>query len=73
MYKAYMPGLPGIARDRKCRTARRAGEWNWGDAALLDRKKDIISCAELKGNPDGFLIILRVRNSDPPGQERGTT
>lgn len=73
MCKAYMPGLPGIARDRKCRTARSAGEWNWGDAALLDRKKDIISCAELKGNPDGFLIILRVRNSDPPGQERGTT
>lgn len=44
-----------------------------GDAALLGRKKDIIPCAELKGNPDGFLIILRVRISDPSGQERGTT
>lgn len=36
-------------------------------------KKDIIPCAELKGNPDGFMIILRVRISDPSGQERGTT
>jgi len=34
-----MPGLPGIARDTKCRTARSAGEQDWGDDALLGRKK----------------------------------
>lgn len=38
-----------------------------------EKKKDIIPCAELKGNPDGFLIILRMQISDPSAQEKGTT
>lgn len=71
MCKAYMPALPGMATDTKCQKCWWVGLGRCCTAG--QKKKDIIPCAELKGNPDGFLIILRVRISDPSGQERGTT
>lgn len=37
--KCIMPGLPGIARDTKCRTARSVGEWDWGRRCTAGQKK----------------------------------
>lgn len=69
-FTKHMPGLPGIERASKCISARGVAERGWRDDAAGQKKKtDIISCAELKENPDGFLLILRVQISDPSGQK----
>lgn len=69
-FTKHVPGLPGIERASKCMSARGVGERGWRDDAAGQKKKDIIPCAKLKGNPDGFLIILRVQILDPSGQKR---
>lgn len=68
-----MPGLLGIARNATSRTTRIVGERGGEMLHGWAKKRYMIPCADLKGNPDALLIILRWRISDLSGQERGTT